>query len=142
MLAVLEAHPACQLVMGSRVKRLGSSIDRRAVRHYLGRIFSTFASLILDLPVYDSQCGAKVFRIAQSSPLFGEPFITRWLFDVELLARLRDILGREAALEAVIELPLGAWREIGGSKLGLAHMVRVPLELMRIRSRYTHKQVR
>ena len=136
LLAAFEISPAYVLAMGSRVKRLGSEIDRNATRHYLGRVFSTLASWLLNLPVYDSQCGAKVFRSDQAAVLFGEPFITTWLFDVELLARLRNHLGREAFLNAVIEVPLTRWREVGGSKLRLTHMIKVPYELLQIRSHY------
>src|SRR5688572_28670806 len=90
MLDTLARAPQCQLILGSRWRRLGSDIHRSAIRHALGRVFATAASLALDLPVYDSQCGAKVCRVASAGVLFGEPFITRWLFDVEMLARLRS----------------------------------------------------
>ena len=88
LLRVLDADPSCQLAMGARVRRLGSNIQRSAVRHYFGRVFATGASIILRLPVYDSQCGAKVLRAELVPVLFTEPFLTRWLFDVEILARL------------------------------------------------------
>jgi hypothetical protein len=123
------------LALGSRVKRLGSEIDRNATRHNLGRVFSTLASQMFDLPVYDSQCGAKLFRADVAGVLFGEPFVTKWLFDVELLVRLRRHLGAKGFLEGSIEVPLTAWKEMGGSKLRLSHMVRVPVDLLRIRSR-------
>jgi dolichyl-phosphate beta-glucosyltransferase len=135
LLAALEADPKRLLALGSRVKRLGSEIDRRATRHYLGRVFSTMASQLFDLPVYDSQCGAKLFRSQVAVPLFRDPFVTKWLFDVELLVRLRRHLGQKEFLEASIEVPLTAWREMGGSKLRLSHMLRVPIDLLRIRSR-------
>jgi hypothetical protein len=75
MLAVFERQPAARLVMGSRVRRLGSNIRRRAVRRLLGRIFSALASQILDLPIYDSQCGAKLFRREIAETVFAERFI-------------------------------------------------------------------
>jgi len=136
LLGALETGPEQRLAMGSRVKRLGSRVERNEMRHYLGRVFSTLASRLLDLPVYDSQCGAKVFRADVAAALFAEPFVTRWLFDIELLARLRNQIGREGVLRSVTEVPLLEWREVGGSKLRLAHMIRVPIELLRVRARY------
>ena len=137
MIATFAAHPSCVLVMGSRWKRLGSTIDRSGLRHALGRVFATAASLLLDLPVYDSQCGAKLMRANAAGVLFGEPFSTKWLFDVEVLARLRNHVGRDAMLGgAAIEVPLRAWREVGGSKLGFAYMLSAPMDLLTIRRRY------
>jgi dolichyl-phosphate beta-glucosyltransferase len=136
LLAAFDIDPGCRLAMASRIRRLGSDIERNPARHYLGRIFSTFASQVLDLPVYDSQCGAKVFRSELAGVLFGEGFLTRWLFDVEMLARLRNHLGRGAFLAAAVEVPVSAWREKGGSKLRIADLVKVPFELLKIRSHY------
>jgi glycosyltransferase involved in cell wall biosynthesis len=135
LLEVLAADPRCQLTLGSRVKRLGSRIDRRTSRHVLGRIFAACASALLGLPVYDSQCGAKLFRREVVDVLFGEPFVTRWLFDLEMLMRLRNRIGR-AAMETTTEVPLREWREVSGSKLSLRDMTVVPLELLKIRTRY------
>lgn len=136
MLAELDANPACVLATGARLRRLGSTIDRAGLRHVLGRVFATAASLVLDLPVYDSQCGAKVFRAAFADVLFGESFSTPWLFDVELLARLRNHLGKERVLDAVVEVPLRHWRDVDGSKLGPMQMAAAPAGLFRIHRRY------
>jgi glycosyltransferase involved in cell wall biosynthesis len=136
LLAALDGNPSCLIALGSRVKRLGSDIDRRASRHFLGRIFSTFVSRLFDLAVYDSQCGAKIVRAELVPVLFGEPFATNWLFDVEILTRLRNHLGSAEFLKAAMEVPLTAWREVGGSKLRASHMARVPLDLLRIVRKY------
>lgn len=135
VLRVLLEDANCRLVLGSRVKRLGATIDRRVVRHVMGRVFATFASGILGLPVYDSQCGAKLFRRELAEPLFGSPFLTRWLFDLEMLARLRNAFG-QAGLQMATEVPLGRWEDVRGSKLKLEDLVRVPLELLKIRAHY------
>jgi glycosyltransferase involved in cell wall biosynthesis len=135
LLDALSKDPKCLIVMGSRVKLLGARIDRRVARHVLGRIFAACASGILGFPVYDSQCGAKLFRRGAVDVFFGEPFLTRWLFDLEILARLRNHLGA-SGMDGAREVPLSAWREVGGSKLRLREMINVPLELLQIRKRY------
>ena len=101
---------------------------------------SIAAGAILKLPVHDSQCGAKVLRAQVVELLFADPFVSPWLFDVELLARLRNHLGRDAVLRAVVEVPLQAWREVGGSKMSAAHMAAVPLGLLRIARRYNSRR--
>ena len=88
---------------------LGYDIDRSAVRHYLGRVFATAASLILQARVYDTQCGAKLFRAGPAlSDALATPFLSRWAFDVEFLGRL--LIGSPAVpplpLSAVVEVPL------------------------------------
>jgi glycosyltransferase involved in cell wall biosynthesis len=135
LLAVLRSRPGCVLAMGSRVQRLGASVERRISRHVLGRIFATCAVQVLGFPVYDSQCGAKLFRADHVELMFGEPFLSRWLFDLEILVRLRNAFG--AALGDVVrEIPVERWRDVGGSKLRLAEMINVPREFLRIWSHY------
>jgi dolichyl-phosphate beta-glucosyltransferase len=138
LLEALRNDPACQLVLGSRVKRLGARIERRMSRHVMGRIFATCASAILGFEVYDSQCGAKLLRADIARALFADPFLTRWLFDLEMLVRLRNQVGM-SALDMTREVPLGRWEEVGGSKLGLNDMINVPLELLKIRAHYNRK---
>jgi glycosyltransferase involved in cell wall biosynthesis len=124
-----------KIMLGSRWKRLGALIERKGSRHLLGRAFSTFASIILRLPVYDTQCGAKLFA-REIIFVFDEKFITKWLFDIELLARYRNKFGRQNALNDIIEIPVNQWMEKGGSKLKLTHMLGVPAELLKINSKY------
>ena len=128
-------HEDCRLVLGSRIRRLGATIERRAWRHYAGRVFATAASLTLRQPVYDTQCGAKLVRADIVPALFGKPFVSRWLFDVELLARLGRLEG-EGAAGRTVEHPLAVWRHAGASKLTLGAMLRAPLDLWRIARRY------
>jgi glycosyltransferase involved in cell wall biosynthesis len=132
MLDRLEGRPDLSFVLASRVALLGRRITRRARRHYLGRVFATFASIFLRIPVYDTQCGAKVFRAtAAVSDALGTPFQSSWVFDVELIGRL--LRGSEAVapvpLEEFEEMPLREWRDVGGSRLGPADMVRAAVDL-------------
>jgi glycosyltransferase involved in cell wall biosynthesis len=127
-----------EIAIASRWKRLGAQIERRGLRHILGRIFSTFASIILKLPVYDTQCGAKIFH-SNLAFLFESEFITKWLFDIEIMARYRNKYGVKKSLEQIIEVPVKSWMEVGGSKLKLNHMLKVPLELFKIYLKYNKK---
>ena len=120
---ILAARPDLLVVFGSRVRLLGREIDRRALRHYSGRVFATVVSLMLRLAVYDTQCGAKLFRATpQVASLFEEPFHSRWVFDVEIIARL-TVLAHEKGMGAIEDLiyehPLMEWRDVPGSKLNL-----------------------
>ena len=116
--------------LGSRVRLLGSNIQRSTGRHYLGRIFATVASSALRLPIYDTQCGAKLFRVSgQLRCALGRSFRSRWAFDVELLARLLE-QGRNAAPPLrIVEVPLATWSDRSGSKLGATAMLRAGIDL-------------
>jgi len=140
-LDVFESRPQTDIVIGSRVALLGRNISRRPERHYLGRVFATGASLVLGLPVYDTQCGAKLFRASDDLvAVLGAPFQSRWIFDVELLARfvrLRETAHPAALpLNVIYEQPLRRWRDIPGSKLKLWNKVRALLELFEIQNAY------
>lgn len=132
----LERRPQSDLALGSRVALLGRTIRRNMRRHYLGRVFATAVSLMLQLPVYDTQCGAKLFRTGLIPEIFAEPFVTRWFFDVEIIYRILRARGRAAGAAAIVEVPLSTWIDYGGSKLRLADFVRTPIELWRIRQHY------
>jgi dolichyl-phosphate beta-glucosyltransferase len=132
----LDTNPSLDLVMGSRIKHLGTDIQRDTFRHYVGRIIATVISSILKLPVYDSQCGAKLFRHGIVDNLFREPFISPWLFDVELLARLIQHHGRLKVLSHVAEQPLKQWTEQSGSHISSDYISKVWYELYRIQRTY------
>lgn len=140
---VLDARPDLVFVLGARVRLLGRSIERRAVRHYLGRVFATAVSVALELPVYDTQCGAKVFRAtAAVQSLFRDPFVSGWIFDVEILARYiatRRELDLPPPERAVYELPLLEWRDVAGSKIRPRDYVRAAWDLLRIHRRYLRR---
>lgn len=131
--------PQLEIVMGSRVQLLGTRIERSARRHYLSRVAATAVSMVLGVPVYDTQCGAKLFRATPLvRRLFAEPFFTRWLFDVEILARWLSETAHDPADigHYIVEVPLQKWSNVGGSKLRPMDFVQAPYDLWRIHRRY------
>jgi dolichyl-phosphate beta-glucosyltransferase len=139
---LMTARPELHLVLGSRVRLLGHRIDRQPVRHYLGRFFATAVSLLLRLPVYDTQCGAKLFRITpELEQVLAEPFHSRWIFDVEILARyLAFHHGHSRELGAeMYECPLPEWTDVKGSKVRPTDFLRAFGELATIYRRHLAK---
>jgi glycosyltransferase involved in cell wall biosynthesis len=136
----LETNRGCDICFGSRVRLLGRAIERKRYRHYLGRLFATVASYVLDLPVYDTQCGAKLFRVSpETRALFAEPFRVNWTFDVEIVARvqaLRASQGQPAGSTSIYELPLNEWRDVAGSKVGARDFLKAMFEMWLIHRHY------
>jgi glycosyltransferase involved in cell wall biosynthesis len=143
-LAVLRDRPAVEFVLGSRVMLMGRDIRRKATRHYSGRAFATAVSLALDLPVYDTQCGAKVLRMNEATAtLFATPFRSEWIFDVELIARYLRLPvgpGELPRRDRLYELVLPAWHDKPGSKLRWHDFARAMVDLWYIwRERVAHR---
>jgi dolichyl-phosphate beta-glucosyltransferase len=134
---VFATRPEIEMVFAARVRLLGRSISRNPGRHYFGRVGATLISSSLGLAVYDTQCGAKVFRSKpEMRELFAEPFLSRWIFDVEIIARLVLQRGRDAAARAIYELPIQVWHDVKGSKVRSTDFFRALKDLGRIRRAY------
>ena len=134
-LDLLEQRPGLNIVFGARVRLLGRHIHRQPLRHYLGRVFATVVSLVLRLGIYDSQCGAKLFRITPAlAQVLAQPFHSRWIFDVEILARFLALHQRDARRfeQEIYEYPLPEWTDVAGSKVKSSDFLRAITELMTI----------
>jgi len=131
-------NPRVQFVFGSRISRIGARIKRFDHRHYFGRCVATLVSMYLRLPIYDSQCGAKFFHAGFARKLFMAPFVSRWLFDVEIFRRIA-LMNMKVA-ECSLELPLHTWIEKGGSKIRLKDYLNLPVEFYRIARHYIRKK--
>jgi dolichyl-phosphate beta-glucosyltransferase len=89
--------------------------------------------LSLGLPVYDTQCGAKLFHRGDAlTAALAAPFSSRWAFDVELLDRLvHPRSGVSPVAESRIrEEPLLTWTDVPGSKLHPLAAIRGGLDLL------------
>ena len=110
----------------------------------MGRVFATAVSNALDLPVYDTQCGAKILRVnAVDGHAVRRPFRSAWIFDVELIARylrLPVAPGEPARRDRLYELVVPAWHDMPGSKLRWYDFARAVVELGYIwRERVAHR---
>lgn len=74
------------IVIGSR-KTQGSQIIKHqsVMREFLGRQFTNFTNLWLDINVSDVTCGFKLFKTPVAKKLFGLSKIKRWGYDAEIL---------------------------------------------------------
>lgn len=126
-----EFYPMTEVaaIWGSRISRMGSDIRRQAHRHYLGRMFITVVSMLLGVSAYDTQCGAKLFRPQAAAVAFSQPFLSRWIFDIEIFLRIKGM--------KIVEFPLMKWIDVPGSKLKIfKEIFRVAKDILLIRKEY------
>lgn len=123
-------------VFGSRWKRIGSKIDRKLSRHLIGRVFATIASNLLNLDVYDTQCGAKVMDVKTAQHVFVKPFNVNWVFDVEIFFRLLQIFPKSQFETHVVEFPLKEWHDVEGSKVKISHSINILKDFLVLKKVY------
>lgn len=121
--------PRKEVIFGSRILRLGSQIVRNPLRHYLGRLFATVAYLLLKIGSYDSQCGSKLMTRFMAEKAFDEPFISNWVFDLEIMLRVGE--------NNIVEYPVMEWVDVPGSKIRVfREAFRIMKDLFLIKERY------
>jgi dolichyl-phosphate beta-glucosyltransferase len=137
---VIQRQPELMAVIGVRVPLMGHDIRRRPIRRWLAAEFAQVVSMVFGQRFHDTQCGAKLFRVTpETIAAFSMPFASRWIFDVELFARLRQLLSSQwkaKLCEAIYEFPLNAWQDVAGSKLKRGDFFKALGELMMIWWRY------
>jgi hypothetical protein len=84
-------------------------------------VYASLVSELLDIPVYDSQCGLKLVPRLCFQAVQARLKIHGFAFDVELLVALLD------SGCAVHEVPI-SWHEIQGGKV---HLLRDPVRMAR-----------
>lgn len=128
--SLLTLESPFKTLIGSRVKLSGRNIERDRVRHYLGRVISTYVCYGWTDAPYDTQVGFKIFVV---DPVFTEaisnPFTTSWFFDIELMLRLGYSNNRR-----IWEMPLASWTEIGGSSISPRKYFFVLKQIIKIKS--------
>lgn len=132
---VFDRYEHIEIVVGSRMVLLGHAVERNTKRSFLGRCFAWAASFAIGIRLKDTQCGAKMFRRTSALPAVLEKrFLSKWIFDVEILARWRQLqdCGAPELTSCLYERPLDTWTEIAGSRLKATDFLKAPFELWKI----------
>ena len=123
-------------VFGSRILKIDNHIERKWYRFVIGRVIATVISTMLQLKVYDTQCGCKIFTSSLAKKLFATSFISQWLFDVELFFRMIQLVGRANIHQSVKEVPLSRWIDTEDSKVKLSYGFYLWIDLFKIYKHY------
>lgn len=127
----LQANGDVDAVWSSRVALAGRDIRRSQVRHYVGRAVATLLSVGSDPLPYDTQSGLKFFRPSEDlRSCLRQPFSTRWLFEIEMLTRWKQVTGESMRIR---EEPLEFWEDIAGSTITRRESARIARELWQVK---------
>ncbi|MGF1558224.1 MAG: response regulator [Flavobacteriaceae bacterium] len=125
-----------KIVSGSRMSRMGANITKESARKLISMTINLLIRSILRMPFNDTQCGAKIMDKDIVENMFTKPFITKWLFDVEIFMRMRKFYGAEKAKSMICEQPLKRWVHADGSKLSMKDSVKIVGQLAKIAISY------
>lgn len=128
----ITADSGLDYAYGSRIQKLNATIHRSFYRHITGRVIATIVDRHYRLGIYDTQCGAKLFRADLAAVITEKKFVTRWLFDIEISLRIR----RERPSAKGEEIPLLTWYAQKGSKIGVWQTPLVIRDLLRLFRNY------
>jgi dolichyl-phosphate beta-glucosyltransferase len=105
------------IVIGSRILRSNlPRIKRPFHRELLSRLYSSIFRVLFRMPIYDPQCGIKLFRSSILPTLFRETTISGFAFDTDLIVtayslgmRIKEIPinwthGKSSTLSVLTEL--------------------------------------
>jgi dolichyl-phosphate beta-glucosyltransferase len=120
------------IVLGSRIKKMDTVIERSFFRHITGRMIATIIDQKFKLGVYDTQCGAKIFRSSVIENAVRNRFYTKWFFDVEILLRIK----KKAVNYTAAEIPLNKWQNVANSKLSMLSFPAVAKDLFVLLNNY------
>ncbi|MBC7714182.1 MAG: glycosyltransferase [Rhizobacter sp.] len=118
-------------VFASRTKRFKRQKGQSLFRQTIGHSFSLLSRTILQMPIKDTQCGAKFFRSTNVPVLFEAPFMSKWIFDVEIFFRFKEHHHGNVKTN-FFEYPLDYWEDNHDSKVKFMDYVKVPYTLMSI----------
>jgi len=128
----LTKNKNLEVVFGSRLKKIGSNIQRSFFRHLSGRTIATIVDTRFKIGCYDTQCSAKIFSTAVLPEVISTPFYTRWFFDIEIILRLK----KNFPQLKIAEVPVDNWEHKPGSKITVFSFFTITKELIRLFNKY------
>jgi dolichyl-phosphate beta-glucosyltransferase len=132
LIEIASRRPEIMAVVGSRMSLQGHQVTRTLTRQCLGKMFALAASLTMGIGLRDTQCGAKLFRKGSYlQEVFSQPFLDRWFFDIEILARMQSM-----HVSQIYECPLEQWRDVANSRLRTHDFALAPWKLCRLAMAY------
>lgn len=102
------------------------------IRYYVSKVWKfLFVRLFFGLGISDSQCGCKLIDARVADKAFREEFISRWLFDIEIVFRLLA-----SNKDAVKEVPIIHLNDNSGSTISNFAIVKLFNDAFKIYARY------
>jgi len=121
--------------LGVRAKNC-DQVKTTHFRKVQGEIFNGLSKSLLRLDLKDPQCGMKAFRVSPSlRDVVNTPFVNEWLFDLEMLLRLKVT---ESSF-SYKEISLDEWNHKRESKVKISDPIVILLSLFRLRHTYLSK---
>lgn len=124
-----------QIVSGSRMSRMGANITKESARAIISKTINFIIRKMLGMEINDTQCGAKIMTKEVIEKTCQTPFLTKWLFDVEIFMRMKKVYGQEAK-KMICEQPLKRWIHADGSKLSMKDSIKILFQLFQIAIHY------
>ncbi|MFT6204574.1 MAG: hypothetical protein ACI9V1_000608 [Spirosomataceae bacterium] len=115
---------------------MGANIIKQSSRGISSQTINLIIRKVLGMNFRDMQCGAKIMTRNVIENTFNEPFLTRWLFDVEIFMKMKGHFGVEVAKAMICKQPLKGWIHEDGSKLSMRDSVKIVGQLAQIALKY------
>ncbi len=116
------------VVIGSRASNHSKVMQQPFFREFIGIIFNKYTNLLFNVDTDDSLCGFKGFRRDAAKSLFGNLISRRWVFDVELLYKIKK------NGYSLYKMPI-VWVYKSNSKMELFDPVKIAINLLYLRLR-------
>ena len=141
LVSVIE-NSKYKVVSGSRITRMGANIKKESSRRFISLSINFLIRKILSLDFKDTQCGAKIFHKDVIKVSFGDKFITKWIFDVEIFRRITLHFGLNKAKKLFYEQPLKRWIHASGSKLSAKDSIKIIGQLFKVAWYYRSRKIK